>query len=65
MLDTFVDFADISSYLRLKHSAWKRGCAISFELQMTQTSLTLFWKALSLTRVLPKKIKIENLHQPA
>ena len=32
MLETFLDFADVSSYLTLKLSAWKSGCTVSFEL---------------------------------
>ena len=34
MLDR-THFADVSSYLTFKLSAWKRGCIISFELQMS------------------------------
>ena len=45
-MDTFLDFTDVSSYLILKLSAWKRGCTISFELQMPPTSSNLFKKAL-------------------
>ena len=40
-LNTFLNFVDVSSYLKLK------GCAVSFELQMSQTLSTPFWKALT------------------
>ena len=44
LLDTFLDFAGVSSYLTFKLSAYKSGCTIPFELQMSQTSSTSFWK---------------------
>ena len=34
VLDTFLDFAEFSSYLAFKISAWEKDCAISFELQI-------------------------------
>ena len=43
----FFSFADVSSYLTFKFCAWKRGCTISFELQVTQTLLNIFWKGLT------------------
>ena len=44
MLYTFINFTDVSSLI-FKVRAWKRGCNLHFELQMSQTSATLFWKA--------------------
>ena len=41
-LDTFRNFAYVSSYLRLKSSAWKRDCLISPEVQRPQTWLSPF-----------------------
>ena len=46
-LETSLEFADVSSYLTYKFSACKRGCTISFELQLPQTSSTTSWKALA------------------
>ena len=43
--DTFLDFTDVRSYLIFKCSVWKRGCIVSFELQMPQTFSTPFRKA--------------------
>ena len=45
-MDTFLDFLDGSSYLIFKLFAWKRDFTMSFKLQMSQTSSTLFWKGL-------------------
>ena len=45
-MDTFLDFLDGSSYLIFKLFAWKRDFTMSFKLQMSQTSSTLFWKVL-------------------
>ena len=39
---TFLDFADITSYLAFKISGSKRACTISLELKIPQTWLTLF-----------------------
>ena len=47
VLETSLEFADVSSYLTYKFSACKRGCTISFELQLPQTSSTTSWKALA------------------
>ena len=41
-LNSFPDFADGSSYLTFKLSALKKGCEISFKLQMLQILTTLF-----------------------
>ena len=41
-LDSFCNFAYVSTYLCLKSFAWKRGYVISQELQMPQTSLKPF-----------------------
>ena len=41
-LNSFPDFADGSSYLTFKLSALKKGCEISFKLQMSQILTTLF-----------------------
>ena len=46
-MDTFFDFAEVSSYLTFKISASEKGCTISSELQMLQTSSTSFWKSLT------------------
>ena len=41
---TFLDFANVISYLISNLSAMKGGCIVSFKVQVPQTSLTLFWK---------------------
>ena len=46
-LETSLGFADVSSYLTSKFSPCKRGCTISFELQLPQTSSITSWKALA------------------
>ena len=47
-LETFLDFADVSSYLAFKISATERDCTVSnFGITMLQTSSTLLWKALA------------------
>ena len=46
VLRQFYYFGDLNSYLTFKLSVWKRGCAISFELQIPQTSSTHFGKHL-------------------
>ena len=45
-LDSFRNFAYVSSYLHLNDLTWKRDYAISSKLQMLQTSPRPFWKAL-------------------
>ena len=45
VLDTFHDFAHVSGYLKFKHSAWRKGCTVSFEVTMRPTSSTPFWRA--------------------
>ena len=45
-IDTFLNLGDISNYLPLKISPWKRGCKLSFELHITQTSSTPLRRAL-------------------
>ena len=54
----YLDFADVSS-LTFKLSVWKRGCTISFELQMPQTSSTPLWKAL--VKFYQGKLKLQFL----
>lgn len=56
---TFLDFADVSSYLRTKLSAGKRGCTLCFALQMPQTPSTLILE--SSYKALPMIVKIETL----
>ena len=46
LVDTLLDFPNISSYLTFKLFEWKKGCAICFELKMSHTSLTPLWKVL-------------------
>ena len=53
--DTFLGFDDASSCLTFKLSAWKRACAVSFEVQMSQTSSSPFRK--SLTKFYQEKVK--------
>ena len=45
-LDSFRNFAYVSSYWRLNDLTWKRDYAISSKLQMPQTWPRPFWKAL-------------------
>ena len=47
VLDTFLEFGEVSSQLTFKFSAWKRGCTVSFKLQMPQTPSIPFWKSLT------------------
>ena len=44
VLETFLGFAGVSSFLKFKLSVWKKSCAINFELKMLKTSLTPFWR---------------------
>ena len=57
VLDTFLDFADVSSQLTFKLSAWERDYTISFELQIPNPILEGSYK------VLPLKVKIKALCQ--
>ena len=45
-MESFRNFAYVSSYLHLKSFAWKRDYVISQKLQMPQTWSRSFWKAL-------------------
>ena len=54
-LESFLDFLDVTSYLTFKIPAWKRGCALSFELQMPQTSSTPFCRAFTKFTEVSKK----------
>ena len=54
--DTLLGFGDASSCLTFKQlSAWKRACAVSFEVQMSQTSSSPFRK--SLAKLYQEKVK--------
>ena len=57
VLDTFLDFADVSSQLTFKLSAWERDYTISLELQIPNPILEDSYK------VLPLKVKIKALCQ--
>ena len=56
ILDTFLDFADFSSYT-FKLSAWNRGCAISLELQITNFLDPILESSY---KVLLRKVKTEE-----
>ena len=56
--------AYVSIYLIFKLSARRRGCTISFDLQVPKIALTLFWRAFT-KKVLPRQVKIKTLQQPA
>ena len=58
-LNTFPDFADGSSHIIFKLSAWKRGCAIFF--LTTNTADFINHSLKSSYKVLPRKEKIGNL----
>ena len=62
-LDSFRNFANVSSYLHLKSFAWKRDCPISSKLQTSRGSPRSILQ--SSYRVLQVKSKWKTLKQPA
>ena len=67
MLYTIINSIDVSSLI-FKLCAWKRGCKLPFKLQMSETSATLFWKALTKFYQGEKNLKPYNhpynIHDP-
>lgn len=41
--DIFLGFADVTSYIKIELFGWKRGCSVSFELEMPHNSSNPFW----------------------